>query len=219
MKLALAIVIVRKVRRAGAGVFLEPGGVRLRPAAVSEPGGARVLWRMSAGTGADERGGDAPSGKGGEGGAGERGSGAAAALQRNWCLGLRALELVLSVTAVGLLTGALSWPQVVAGHRHIALMYSTYSSYVIICGVLVGARLLGEAGGWRSSLAFSVVGAAMFTAAAGVVFFDWHRSYYANLRPNKEAYDLLLSSGVFSVINAAVFLVHAFLTFRKEADY
>lgn len=50
-------------------------------------------------------------------------------------------------------------------------------------------------------------------------FSDWHRSYYANLRPNKQAYDLLISSGVFAVINVVVFLVHAFITFREEADY
>ncbi|CAH2266080.1 jg17603 [Pararge aegeria aegeria] len=48
---------------------------------------------------------------------------------------------------------------------------------------------------------------------------NWHRSYYANVRPNKGAYDLILSSGVFAVIDAAVFLIHAFFTFRKEADY
>lgn len=59
-----------------------------------------------------------------------------------------------------------------------------------------------------------------FYATDNILFFsDWHRSYYANLRPNKEAYDLLISSGVFSIINAAIFLVHIFLTFKKEADY
>lgn len=50
-------------------------------------------------------------------------------------------------------------------------------------------------------------------------FSDWHRSYYANLRPNKQAYDLLIASGVFAVIDAAVFLFHAFFTFKKEAEY
>ncbi|XP_068631789.1 uncharacterized protein [Battus philenor] len=179
-------------------------------------GGARVVWAMSAG----DREAEAQAKKGEEGANNERDSRAAAALKRNWCVGLRITEMIISVIAIGLIVGALYSPQVVqSDHRHIALIFSTYSSYIIITGVLVIARLLGEPTGWRTSLGFSVLGVIMFTAAAAVIFYDWHRSYYANLRPNKEAYDLLISSGVFSVINAAVFLIHAFLTFRKEADY
>ncbi|CAH2036980.1 unnamed protein product, partial [Iphiclides podalirius] len=183
---------------------------------VSDYGGARVVWAMSAG----DREAEAQAKKGEEGADNERDSRAAAALKRNWCVGLRIIEMTLSVIAIGLIVGALYSPQVVqSDHRHIALIFSTYSSYIIITGVLIIARLLGESAGWRTSLGFSILGVIMFTAAAAVIFYDWHRSYYANLRPNKEAYDLLISSGVFSVINAAVFLVHAFLTFRKEADY
>ncbi|XP_041977994.1 uncharacterized protein LOC121732240 [Aricia agestis] len=176
-------------------------------------GGARVVWAMSA-----DR--EEAAAKKGDDGSSSGDSRAAAALKRNWCVGLRVVELVCSVIAIGLVVGALYSPQVVnSDHRHIALIYSAYSSFIIITGVLIIARLLGEAAGWRTSLGFSAIGVIMFTAAAAVIFYDWHRSYYANIRPNKEAYDLLISSGVFAVINAAVFLVHAFLTFRKEAEY
>ncbi|XP_013172138.1 PREDICTED: uncharacterized protein LOC106121171 [Papilio xuthus] len=179
-------------------------------------GGARVVWAMSAG----DREAEAQAKKGEEGDGNERDSRAAAALKRNWCIGLRITEMILSVIAIGLIVGALYSPQVVqSDHRHIALIFSSYSSYIIITGVLIIARLLGESAGWRTSIGFSIMGFIMFTAAAAVIFYDWHRSYYANLRPNKEAYDLLISSGVFSIINAAVFLVHIFLTFKKEADY
>ncbi|CAK1596442.1 unnamed protein product [Parnassius mnemosyne] len=171
---------------------------------------------MSAG----DRESEAQAKKGEEGANNERDSRAAAALKRNWCLGLRIIEMIISVIAIGLIVGALYSPQVVqSDHRHIALIFSAYSSYIIITGVLVIARLLGESAGWRTSIGFSILGVIMFTAAAGVIFYDWHKSYYANLRPNKEAYNLLISSGVFSVMNAAIFLIHAFFTFRKEADY
>ncbi|KPI93101.1 hypothetical protein RR46_14322 [Papilio xuthus] len=174
-------------------------------------GGARVVWDMSAG----DREAEAQAKKGEEGDGNERDSRAAAALKRNWCIGLRITEMILSVIAIGLIVGALYSPQVVqSDHRHIALIFSSYSSYIIITGVLIIARLLGESAGWRTSIGFSIMGFIMFTAAAAVIFYDWHRSYYANLRPNKEAYDLLISSGVFSIINAAVFLVHIFLTFK-----
>ncbi|XP_049869608.1 uncharacterized protein LOC126369293 [Pectinophora gossypiella] len=178
-------------------------------------GGARVIWAMSAGDREAEA-----NKKGDEGAAPDRDSRAAAALKQYWCVGLRALELCLAVIAIGLIVGALYSPQVVqSDHRHIALIYSAYSSFIIITGVLILARLFGETVGWRTSIGFSVLGVIMFTAAAAVIFYDWHRSYYANLRPNKQAYDLLVASGVFAVLDAAVFLFHAFFTFRKEAEY
>ncbi|CAH3830804.1 unnamed protein product [Pieris brassicae] len=176
-------------------------------------GGARVVWAMSAGDRETEA-----QGKKEEGSSSE--DGRAATFKRNWCIAFRALELILAVIAIGLIIGALYAPQVVqSDHRHIALIYSAYSSFIIITGVLIIARIFGESAGWRTSLAFSILGVIMFTAAAAVIFYDWHRSYYANVRPNKSSYDLLISSGVFAVIDAAVFLLHAFLTFRKDADY
>ncbi|XP_072931731.1 uncharacterized protein [Epargyreus clarus] len=172
---------------------------------------------MSAG----DREAEAQAKKGEDGAASDRDHRAAAVLKKNWCVGLRIVELILAVIAVGLVVGALYYmPQVVASsHRHIALIYSSFSSFIIITGVLIIARLLGESAGWKTSLMFSVLGFIMFTAAAGIIFYDWHRSYYVNIRPNKEAYDLLISSGVFAVIDAAVFLVHAIITFMNEADY
>ncbi|CAK1552728.1 unnamed protein product [Leptosia nina] len=177
-------------------------------------GGARVVWAMSAGDRETEA-----QAKKDEGSSSED-SRAAHAFKQNWCIALRALELVLAVIAIGLIIGALYAPQVVqSDHRHIALIYSAYSSYIIITGVLIIARIFGESAPWRTSLAFSILGVIMFTAAAAVIFYDWHRSYYANIRPNKGSYDLLISSGVFAIMDAVVFLVHAFVTFRKEADY
>ncbi|KAL4708709.1 hypothetical protein ACJJTC_017388 [Scirpophaga incertulas] len=171
---------------------------------------------MSAG----DREAEAQAKKGEEGAAPERDSRAAATLKQFWCLGLRTIEFVIAVIAIGLIVGALYSPQVVEKNiQHIAVIYSAYSSFIIITGVLIIVRLLGESTGWRTSIGFSLIGAIMFTAAAAVIFYDWHRSYYANQRPNKQAYDLLITSGVFSVINAVVFLIHAFFTFRKEADY
>lgn len=179
-------------------------------------GGARVVWAMSAG----DREAEAQAKKGDEAASNDRDSRAAAAIKQYWCVGLRAVELIIAVIAIGLIVGALYSPQVVqSDHRHIAVIYSAYSSYIIITGVLIIARLFGESPGWRTSIGFSVLGVIMFTAAAAVIFYDWHRSYYANLRPNKQAYDLLIASGVFAVIDVAVFLVHAFITFREEADY
>ncbi|CAG9584863.1 unnamed protein product [Danaus chrysippus] len=176
-------------------------------------GGARVVWAMSAG----DRESEAQAKK-------EEGStsddGRTAVLKQHWCIGLRIVELLFAVIAIGLMVGALNSHQLAnIDHRHIALIYSTYSGFIIIVGVLIIARLLGESAGWRTSLGFSIIGAILFTATAAVIFYDWHRSYYANVRPNKQFYDLVISSGVFSIINAVVFIVHAFLTFKKEADY
>ncbi|KAM3959215.1 uncharacterized protein ACR2FA_006754 [Aphomia sociella] len=171
---------------------------------------------MSAG----DRESEAQAKKGEEASATDRDSRAAAALKQHWCVGLRVVELIIAIIATGLMIGALHNPKVVqSDHQHIALIYSAYSSFIIITGVLIIARLFGEVAGWKTSIGFSVLGVVMFTAAAAVIFYDWHRSYYANLRPNKQVYDLLIASGVFAVIDAAVFLVHAFFTFKKEADY
>ncbi|KAJ2937907.1 hypothetical protein O0L34_g18731 [Tuta absoluta] len=171
---------------------------------------------MSAG----DREAEAQNKKGDESSAPDRDSRAAAALKQHWDVGLRATELCVAVIAIGLIIGALYSPSVVnSDHRHIALIYSAYSSFIIITGVLVLARLFGETLGWRTSIGFSTLGVIMFTAAAAVIFYDWHRSYYANIRPNKQAYDLLIASGVFAVFDAVVFLVHIFVTFRKEAEY
>ncbi|XP_045772132.1 uncharacterized protein LOC123872043 [Maniola jurtina] len=171
---------------------------------------------MSAG----DRESEAQAKKGEDGQTTEGGSRAATALKEHWCVSLRIVEFILAVIAIGLLVGTQYAPQVFHSNiRHISLVYSAYSSFIIITGVLIIARLLGESAAWRTSLAFSAVGAIMFIASAGIIFYDWHRSYYANVRPNKGAYDLILSSGVFAVIDGAVFLIHAFFTFRKEAEY
>ncbi|XP_063380999.1 uncharacterized protein LOC134667501 isoform X2 [Cydia fagiglandana] len=170
---------------------------------------------MSAG----DRESEAQAKKGEEGAGGDRDSRAAAALKKNWCVGLRITELVITVIAIGLVTGALTSPYIVQSRlSHIAVIFSAYSSYIIITGILILARLFGESAGWKTSIGFSVLGVVMFTAAAAVIFYDWHTSYYVVVRPNKQAYDLLLSSGVFAVLGAAVFMFHAFFTFRKEAD-
>ncbi|XP_063380998.1 uncharacterized protein LOC134667501 isoform X1 [Cydia fagiglandana] len=172
-------------------------------------------WAMSAG----DRESEAQAKKGEEGAGGDRDSRAAAALKKNWCVGLRITELVITVIAIGLVTGALTSPYIVQSRlSHIAVIFSAYSSYIIITGILILARLFGESAGWKTSIGFSVLGVVMFTAAAAVIFYDWHTSYYVVVRPNKQAYDLLLSSGVFAVLGAAVFMFHAFFTFRKEAD-
>ncbi|XP_028033313.1 uncharacterized protein LOC114245364 [Bombyx mandarina] len=179
-------------------------------------GGARVVWAMTAG----DREVEAQAKKGEDGGASDRDSRAATALKQYWCIGLRIIELIIAIIAIGLIVSPLYSQHVVQSDlRHIALIYSAYSSFIIITSVLIIARLFGETVGWRTSMAFSILGAIMFTAAAAVIFYDWHKSYYANLRPNKQTYDLLISSGVFAVINVLVFIIHAVLTFRKEADY
>lgn len=179
-------------------------------------GKPHVVWAMSAGEHDSEQG----KGKSEDAQSHDRDSRAAAAFKQYWDVGLRSLELIIAIIAIGLIVGALNSPQVVqSDHRHIAVIYSAYSSLIIITGILIIGRVLGESLSWKTSLAFSVIGVIMFTAAAAVIFYDWHRSYYANLRPNKIAYDLLVSSGVFAVIDILVFLIHAFLTFRKEADY
>ncbi|KAI8436208.1 hypothetical protein MSG28_004278 [Choristoneura fumiferana] len=163
---------------------------------------------------------EAQAKKGEEGAGGDRDSRAAAALKQYWCVGLRVAELVITVIAIGLVTGALTSPYVVQSRlSHIAVIFSAYSSFIIITGILIIARLFGETVGWRTSIGFSVLGVVMFTAAAAVIFYDWHNSYYVVVRPNKQAYDLLLASGVFAVIGVAVFLFHAFFTFRKEGEY
>lgn len=175
-----------------------------------------MVWAMTAG----DREVEAQAKKGEDGGASDRDSRAATALKQYWCIGLRIIELIIAIIAIGLIVSPLYSQHVVQSDlRHIALIYSAYSSFIIITSVLIIARLFGETVGWRTSMAFSILGAIMFTAAAAVIFYDWHKSYYANLRPNKQTYDLLISSGVFAVINVLVFIIHAVLTFRKEADY
>lgn len=43
--------------------------------------------------------------------------------------------------------------------------------FIIITGVLIIARIFGESAGWRTSLAFSILGVIMFTAAAAIIFY------------------------------------------------
>ncbi|KAL6422804.1 hypothetical protein ACFW04_010778 [Cataglyphis niger] len=119
---------------------------------------------------------------------------------------IKSLELLLVCILIGLHYHSFN-----AGDRHTAMItMGTFGGYLIILvGLFIGS-VMGTPVNRRVDLFFSLVGCALFvaTGALNIDFFDKMR--------RSSFRDTGLAKGSISIIEGAIFLVDAFLTFRGE---
>ncbi|XP_078046002.1 protein snakeskin [Augochlora pura] len=97
-------------------------------------------------------------------------------------------------------------------NKHTAMItMGTLGGYLIILVGLSAGSVMGTPVNRRVDLFFAVVGCVLFIIV-GALNID----YFLQVRYGKSYRDTGLAKGSISIINAALFLVDAFLTFRGE---
>ncbi|XP_076291728.1 uncharacterized protein LOC143214487 [Lasioglossum baleicum] len=120
---------------------------------------------------------------------------------------IKFLELLVACILIGLHYHSFN-----AGNQHTAMItMGTFGGYIIILVGLFAGNVMGTPVNRRVDLFFAVVGCALFiiTGALNIDLFS-KIAYKSSFR------DTGLAKGSISIIEAALFLVDAFLTFRGE---
>ncbi|XP_050463433.1 uncharacterized protein LOC126857755 [Cataglyphis hispanica] len=120
---------------------------------------------------------------------------------------IKSLELLLVCILIGLHYHSFN-----AGDQHTAMItMGTFGGYLIILvGLFIGS-VMGTPVNRRVDLFFSLVGCALFVAT-GALNID----YFDKIARKSSFRDTGLAKGSISIIEGAIFLADAFLTFRGE---
>ncbi|XP_015608169.1 uncharacterized protein LOC107273976 [Cephus cinctus] len=117
------------------------------------------------------------------------------------------LELLLVCILIGL-----HYHSFRTGDDHTAMItMGTFGGYLIILVGLFAGGVMGTPVNRRVDLFFSLIGCALFIAAGALNIHEFEKYNKSSLR------DTGLAKGSISVIEGALFLVDAVLTFRGEA--
>ncbi|XP_054273246.1 uncharacterized protein LOC128993393 [Macrosteles quadrilineatus] len=99
--------------------------------------------------------------------------------------------------------------------NHVGIVYVTYCCAVIVNGVLIGSHLQGERVPQKTLFIFSTVLGILFFITGCVVLNDWwtlmHSLYF---HPPKTFLDMMICSGIFSILNSLTFFTDIWLTYR-----
>ncbi|XP_053983922.1 uncharacterized protein LOC128887305 [Hylaeus anthracinus] len=120
---------------------------------------------------------------------------------------IKFLELLIVCVLIGL-----HYHSFKAGVVHTAMItMGTFGGYLIILVGLFAGSLMGTPVNRRVDLFFALIGCALFIVAGALNIELFQNMYRSSFR------DTGLAKGSISIIEGAIFLVDAFLTFRGEA--
>lgn len=103
--------------------------------------------------------------------------------------------------------------------HHVGVMYTAFTGYMLINGVLLLTRAFGDKIPYRLSAIFSLAGCAMFLVTGILLIADKSSlTKQYNYQPSMYLLHMLTTSIIFAFVNAAVFMVDAIITFKKKED-
>ncbi|XP_076243668.1 protein snakeskin [Calliopsis andreniformis] len=121
---------------------------------------------------------------------------------------IKFLELLIVCILIGLHYHSFN-----AGDQHTAMItMGTFGGYLIILVGLFAGSLMGTPVNRRVDLFFAIVGCVLFIVAGALNIDFFNKLYFKN-----SFRDTGLAKGSISIIEGALFLLDAFLTFRGEA--
>lgn len=103
--------------------------------------------------------------------------------------------------------------------HHISLIFATYIGYMLIITLFLLGRIFQDRLPYKTSAIFSLVGAALFLTTGCVIFSE--KDYLSRnnfFHPNMYMFNMLITSGVFAIVNFAVFVIDAILTIRFQNE-
>lgn len=141
-------------------------------------------------------------------------------------LGVKVLEVILAVFAIGLAVDPLNSFQKIYNRPQVklddvAIIYVTIAGYILINAVIIVGYLLGDRIPKKTALLFSAVGAFLFLVAGSVIVHNWRqlRGNYVQVNNNsiyasKQYMEMLIAAAVFTFIDAAVFILDVFVVWQ-----
>lgn len=100
-------------------------------------------------------------------------------------------------------------------------MYTAFAGNVVTNGVLIAGRyLLKDNLGYRTSFAFSTVGAVLFLATGILLSADrsgFTKDYF--FHPSWHLLHMMTACILLAFVNSIVFAVDAAFTFKRQADF
>lgn len=138
-----------------------------------------------------------------------------------WQLGFKIVELLICGVCMGLIYDPAKVTGLGKSHlHHVGVMYTAYTGFMLINGVLIIGRAIQDRLCYRTSAIFSAAGCIMFLVTAILLISD--RSYLTKnyfYHPEMYLMEMLTTSTIFAFLNAIIFLVDSILTFKKKEDF
>ncbi|XP_012532785.2 uncharacterized protein LOC105834669 [Monomorium pharaonis] len=134
-------------------------------------------------------------------------------------IAIKVLEVILSIFATGLVVDPMNSFQRIFNNRprfkldDAATIYVTIAGYILINALFIISHALGDRVPKRTLLMFASVGGFMHVVAGSLIVHNWrhmngHYYYVHNneIHPSKMYMDMLISSAVFTFVNAVAFV-------------
>ncbi|KAK0085604.1 hypothetical protein PV325_004786 [Microctonus aethiopoides] len=134
--------------------------------------------------------------------------------------------VILAVFIIGLMVDPLNSYQRIYNRLRtrladVAIIYISVAGYLLINLLFVIGYTLGDKIPKRTSIMFSAVGSILHVVAASVMIHNWRTvmgsyvDFHNNATNSSKQYnDMLISSSVFTFINAVVFGIDVFVTMK-----
>ncbi|XP_014481774.1 PREDICTED: uncharacterized protein LOC106748089 [Dinoponera quadriceps] len=141
-------------------------------------------------------------------------------------IAIKVFEVVVAIFAIGLLVDPMNSFQKIFNRPRFKLddsatIYITVAGYILINSLFIISHMLGDRVPKRTLLMFASVGALMHVVAGSLIVHNWRnlhgRYYYSHnneIHPSKQYMDMLISSAVFTFVNAAVFIAEIIAILR-----
>lgn len=104
--------------------------------------------------------------------------------------------------------------------HHVGIMYTAFTGYMLINVLMLICRGIGDRIPYKTSILFSVNGAALFLITAILLLVN--RSIFDtkyNFPPNTYQLTMITTSVCFAFSNVIVFAIDAFFTCRKRLEF
>lgn len=139
-------------------------------------------------------------------------------LREHWQIAFKIAEILLSIACICFAYEPTQMTGLGKSHlHHVGIMYTAYAGNLLINGVLLVSRFVGDRLPYRTSVVFSVSGAAMFLVTAILLITD--RSYLTRNRifhPKAYLLEMLTISTICALVNVVIFISDAIITFRSR---
>ncbi|XP_044758910.1 uncharacterized protein LOC123316759 isoform X1 [Coccinella septempunctata] len=138
-----------------------------------------------------------------------------------WQIGLKVLELLVCATCMALIYDPAQGTRIGKSHLEVlAVMYTTYSGFLIINLMFLLGRSMKEIISYKTNVIFSAAGSVMFVFTAIMLLkakADLQPHHF--FHPNTHHLVMLVTTVIFSFINATIFAIDVFLHLKYKKDF
>ncbi|XP_056633696.1 uncharacterized protein LOC130443201 [Diorhabda sublineata] len=141
--------------------------------------------------------------------------------KEQWPLGVKILELLICAICMAFIYDPATTSGLGKTHMiHVGIMYTAYTGFMVINGVLIIGRSLGDRIPYRTVSLFALMGAALFLITCILLTVDrFYLMKHYFYHPNMHLLTMMTTSIVFAFINVVAFSADAMFTFIRKEDF